>query len=179
LQGEPGAPGPQGATGAQGPQGQPGEPGAQGPQGEKGDKGDKGDPGTSSGAIFTGTYGLPYLDMQVSSPNCTVGQQDSTGWGDPIDLQPGYYRVGFVGSLALNHRNGGTAEFQIQLLTAGVVPITDMAKLVGADGVYEHTFQYVWMPEAGQIQSWARVSTNCGGATLQGVLSVERVGDPF
>jgi hypothetical protein len=97
----------------------------------------------------------------------------------PFELQPGFYRVGFVGSMTLAPRSGGTSEFQLQLLTDTGFPITDMAKSLGADGVSERTFQYIWMPVAGQIQPVVRVATNCGGASVQGVLAVERVGDPY
>jgi hypothetical protein len=186
IQGLQGLPGIQGLPGAKGDQGDPGAKGDKGDQGEKGDKGDqgeqgvqgeKGDPGTSGGAIFAGSYGLPNLAVQVPLANCPA-VQDSTGYGDLIDLVPGFYRVVFVGNTTLGYRNGGTSEIRIELQTDTGQFVTDLSKSVSAEGAADRTFQYVWMPIAGRLNAFARVSTDCGTAELQGVLSFERVGEP-
>jgi hypothetical protein len=162
-----GAAGATGLTGAPGPQGLPGEPGAQGPQG---------DPGTGVGVvIFAGSVGLPNLAVQVS--NCP-STQDAAGYGDPIDLGPGYYRAVFVGNTPLGYINGGQSDINIQLQTETGQPITEFSKSVSSVGQSETTFQYVWMPTAGRIAVWARATTTCGNASIQGALAFERVGEP-
>jgi hypothetical protein len=111
--------------------------------------------------------------------NCPSTVQDSTGYGDSIDLQPGFYRAVFVGSTSLGYKQEGTSEISIELQTSTGAFITDFSKSVSGDGTSERSFQYIWMPEAGRLESWSRVSTSCGAATLQGVLAFERVGDPY
>jgi hypothetical protein len=104
-------------------------------------------------------------------------QQDATGYGDLIDLGPGYYRPVFVGDTALGHINGGISEISIQLQTSTGMAVTDFSKSVSSSGVSERTFQYVYMSEAGQLFAFTRVSTNCGNASISGVLAFERVSD--
>jgi hypothetical protein len=155
-----------------GPQGPQGNVGPQGPQGVQGP------PGPSGGTIFAGSFGLPILNKQVPDTECSQNAQDETNYGDPIDLLQGYYRVVFVGTTSLAHRNGGFSEVSIQLLpSGGGQPITELTKSASSNGAFGHSFYYVWMPQAGQIQSWARASTSCGSAYLDGVLAFERVSD--
>jgi hypothetical protein len=116
--------------------------------------------------------------VQVASVDCPA-TQDATGYGDPIDLNAGYFRAVFVGSTSLGHTNGGNSEIVIQLQTETGLPITDFSKSVSSAGASETTFQYLWMPNPGRILVWARATTTCGNAGLQGALAFERVGDPY
>jgi hypothetical protein len=118
---------------------------------------------------------LPDLAVQVT--NCPSSQQDATGYGDPIDLLSGYYRPVFVGSSALGHVNGGQSEIAIELQTSTGMPVTDYSKTVSSGGSSERSFQYVYMSEPGQLLVFTRVSTNCGNASVSGVLAFERVSD--
>jgi hypothetical protein len=161
--------GDQGEQGLQGLQGLQGETGAQGPQGEQGP------PGTSGGTIFAGSIGLPDLSVQVTS--CPSSQRDATGYGDPIDLLPGYYRPVLVGNTALDYTSGGQSEIAIQLQTPLGFPVTDYGKTVSHSGASERSFQYVYMSQPGQLLVFTRVSTNCGNASVSGVLAFERVSD--
>jgi hypothetical protein len=112
--------------------------------------------------------------VQVANCPSTL---DDTGYGDPIDLNAGYYRAVFVGSTSLGYVNGGNSEIMIQLQTETGQPITDFSKSVSSVGSAETTFQYLWMPSAGRILVWARATTTCGTASIQGALAFERVSD--
>jgi hypothetical protein len=90
-----------------------------------------------------------------------------------IDLAPGYYRPVFIGSSSV----GGTSEIVIHLWTATGLPITDFSKTTSTYGVSEHSFEYVYMSEPGQVQVFARASTSCGYASLSGAIAFERVAD--
>jgi hypothetical protein len=120
--------------------------------------------------------GLADLAAQVAIQNCPAAQ-DATSYSDPFDLGPGYYRPVFVGSAALGHLNGGVSEVAIQLQTPTGLPVTDYSKSVSASGVSERSFQYVYMSAAGQLVAFSRASTNCGNASISGVLAFERVSD--
>jgi hypothetical protein len=115
------------------------------------------------------------LSVQVG--NCPSSSQDQTGYGDPIDLGPGYYRPVFVGSTSLGHVNGGLSEIAIELQTPTGMPVTSYSKRVSSGGGSETSFQYVYMSEAGQLLVFGRVSTNCGNASISGVMAFERVSD--
>jgi hypothetical protein len=151
----------------------------QGEKGEKGDageKGEKGDPGTGGGTIFAGSLGLSDLSVQVT--NCPSSTQDQTDFSFQFDLGPGYYRPVFTGSTSLGHVNGGVSEIAIQVQpTMGGLPVSQFSKSVSSNGTSEQTFGYFYLDQPGQLAVFTRVSTNCGNASLSGVLNFERVSD--
>jgi hypothetical protein len=174
-QGTPGPQGPQGEQGLQGPQGDPGPQGEQGLQGLQGEKGEKGDPGSGGGYILTGIYSLPVLDQQVT--NCPSNPQDSMAAGEQIDLPAGTYRVSLVGTTRLGYQDDGVSDIEIRLQSSTGSLLTAFSKSTSKEATSETSFQYVWLGAPESIQSWARVTTSCGVASLQGVLAFERVGD--
>lgn len=169
-----GPPGPAGPIGPAGPQGVPGTAGPKGNTGDPGPQGVPGPVGASGGATFSGSASLPTLAVQVT--NCP-SWQDATAYGDSIDLGAGYYRPVFVGDTALEHANGGSSEVVIHVWTPAGLPVAEYGKQVSSSGVAERAFQYVRMSEPGQLLVFVRTSTNCGNASISGILAFERVSD--
>ena len=99
-------------------------------------------------------------------------------YGQPILLAPGYYRAVLDGTTAIGRGTGGTSEIAIHVWTSMGYTLTEFLKTVSSSGSSEHSLGYFRLSEAEQLQVFARVSTNCGNASLSSSkLGFERVGD--
>jgi len=118
---------------------------------------------------------LPELSLNVACP--ASQQQDSMAFGQPILLSPGYYRAVLDGTTATGKGTGGTSEIAIHVWTSMGYGLTQFLKTVSGNGVSEQSLGYFRLTDADQLLVFARVSANCGNASLSGKLGFERVGD--
>jgi len=81
------------------------------------------------------------------------------------------------GTTAIGRGTGGTSEIAIHVWTSMGYPLTEFFKSVSSSGSNERALGYFRLSEADQLLVFARVSTNCGNASLSGKLGFERVGD--
>ena len=115
--------------------------------------------------------------MSLSGTNC-MSPQDSILWGQPVLLAPGHYRAVLDGTAALGRATGGTSEIAIDVWDSDGFALTAALKTVSANGVSERSLGYFHLSRTDQLLVLARVSTNCGNASLLGSkIGFERVGD--
>ena len=114
--------------------------------------------------------------MSLNGTNC-MAPQDSILWGQPILLAPGYYRAVLDGTTAIGRATGGTSEIAINVWSSDGFGLTEAWKTVSANGVSERSLGYFHLSVADQLLVLARVSINCGNASLSGKIGFERVGD--
>ena len=81
------------------------------------------------------------------------------------------------GTTATGKAAGGMSEIAIHVWTSMGITLTEFLKSVSSSGVSERSLGYFRLSEADQLLVFARVSTDCGNASLTGKLGFERVGD--
>lgn len=99
-------------------------------------------------------------------------------FGQPVLLSPGYYRAVLDGTTVTGRGTGGMSEIAIHVWTSMGFTLTELLKTVSGNGVSERSLGYFRLLEADQLMVFARVSANCGNASLSSSkLGFERVGD--